>query len=140
MAAPRKYGDELRERATRMTVEARQDPATRAGAIKRVADQLGMHPETLRNWVRLQIPFTTYPPAGRAPEMGDQKPTEKCGKRRPSVRRRTSSRPRTTPSSKPPPTAGTERLPEEHPGPYLDATLAQMIPMSAKTRPRAFVY
>ena len=52
MAAPRKYPDELRERATRMTVEARQDPATRAGAIKRISDQLGMHPETLRNWVR----------------------------------------------------------------------------------------
>jgi transposase len=52
LAAPRKYGDELRERATRMAVEARQDPATRAGAIKRVADQLGMHPETLRSWVR----------------------------------------------------------------------------------------
>ena len=52
MSAPRKYGEELRERATRMAVEARQDPATRPGAIKRVADQLGMHPETLRNWVR----------------------------------------------------------------------------------------
>jgi len=52
MAAPRKYGDELRGRATRMAVEARQDPATRAGAVKRVADQLGMHPETLRGWVR----------------------------------------------------------------------------------------
>jgi len=52
MAAPRKYGDELRERATRMAVEARQDLATRPGAIKRVADQLGMHPETLRSWVR----------------------------------------------------------------------------------------
>ena len=52
MAAPRKYGDELRERATRMAVDARQDPATRAGAIQRVSNQLGMHPETLRNWVR----------------------------------------------------------------------------------------
>jgi len=52
MAAPRKYGDELRERATRMAVELRQDPATRSGAITRVASQLGMHPETLRNWVR----------------------------------------------------------------------------------------
>src|SRR5680860_1793988 len=52
MAAPKKYGDELRERATRMAVELRQDPATKPGAIKRVADQLGMHPETLRNWVR----------------------------------------------------------------------------------------
>lgn len=52
MAAPRKYGNELRERATRMAVDARQDPATKPGAIKRVADQLGLHPETLRNWVR----------------------------------------------------------------------------------------
>ncbi len=52
MAAPKKYGDELRERATRMAVELRQDPATRSGAIARVAGQLGMHPETLRNWVR----------------------------------------------------------------------------------------
>ena len=52
MAAPRKYGDELRERATRMAVDARKDPATRSGAIPRIAEQLGMHPETLRNWVR----------------------------------------------------------------------------------------
>src|SRR4051794_16161458 len=52
MAAPRKYGDELRERATRMAVELRQDPATKQGAVARVAGQLGMHPETLRNWVR----------------------------------------------------------------------------------------
>jgi transposase len=52
MAAPRKYGDELRERATRMAVEARKDPATRPGAIARIAEQLGMHRETLRGWVR----------------------------------------------------------------------------------------
>ena len=52
MAAPKKFSDELRERATRMAVELRQDPATKAGAISRVAAQLGMHPETLRNWVR----------------------------------------------------------------------------------------
>ena len=52
MAAPRKYPDELRERATRMAVELRADPATKQGAIARVAEQLGMHRETLRNWVR----------------------------------------------------------------------------------------
>ena len=48
MAAPRKYGDELRERATRMALDLRKDPATRGGAITRVAQRLGMHPETLR--------------------------------------------------------------------------------------------
>ena len=52
MAAPRKYPDELRERATRMAVEARRDPATRPGTFRRVGKQLGIHPETLRNCVR----------------------------------------------------------------------------------------
>ena len=51
MAAPRKYPDELRERATRMAVEARRDPATRTAALKRIGEQLGINPETLRNWV-----------------------------------------------------------------------------------------
>jgi transposase len=33
-------------------LDARRDPATSTGAIKRVADQLGVHPEALWNWVR----------------------------------------------------------------------------------------
>jgi transposase len=52
MPAPRKYPDELRERATRLAVEARRDPASAVGAIQRIADQLGIHPEALRGWVR----------------------------------------------------------------------------------------
>jgi transposase len=51
MAAPRKYPDELRERAIRMAVDLRRDPATRTGALRRVGEQLGVNPETLRNWV-----------------------------------------------------------------------------------------
>src|SRR4051794_22305832 len=51
MAAPRKYPDELRERATRLAVDARRDPATRTGALKRIGEQLGINAETLRNWV-----------------------------------------------------------------------------------------
>jgi transposase len=51
MAAPSKYPDELRERATRMAVDARRDPATRTGALRRIGEQLGINPETLRNWV-----------------------------------------------------------------------------------------
>lgn len=47
-----KYSDELRQRATRMAVELRRDPASRVGAVERVAKQLGMHPMTLRKWVR----------------------------------------------------------------------------------------
>ncbi len=51
MAAPRKYPDELRERAIRLAVDARRDPATRPGALARIGGQLGINPETLRNWV-----------------------------------------------------------------------------------------
>jgi len=52
MVAPRKYSVELQQRATRMAMEARKDPESSRGAIKRIADQLGIHPEALRNWVR----------------------------------------------------------------------------------------
>lgn len=52
MAAPRKYSDELRERATRLVVEARKDPAARNGALRRIAEQLDVHPEALRTWVK----------------------------------------------------------------------------------------
>lgn len=52
MAAPTKYSVELQQRATRMAMDARKDPESAPGAIKRVADQLGVHPEALRNWVR----------------------------------------------------------------------------------------
>jgi transposase-like protein len=48
MAALRKYPDELRERATRLAVDARRDPATRTGALKRIGEQLGINAETLR--------------------------------------------------------------------------------------------
>lgn len=48
----RKYPIELRERATRMTLEALADPARAKGAIKRIADELGIDPEALRTWVR----------------------------------------------------------------------------------------
>jgi len=52
MAAPRKYPDELREGATRLAVEARRDPVSAGGAIKRIGDQLSVHPEALRTWVK----------------------------------------------------------------------------------------
>ena len=51
MAARRKYPDELRERAIRMAVDARKDPASRPSACKRIGEQLGINPETLRGWV-----------------------------------------------------------------------------------------
>lgn len=47
-----KYPQVLRERATRLAVDARRDADTRAGAIKRIADQTGVHKEALRTWVK----------------------------------------------------------------------------------------
>ncbi len=34
-----------------MAADLRRDPATRTGALRRVGEQLGINPETLRNWV-----------------------------------------------------------------------------------------
>ncbi len=51
MVAPRKYPEELRERSIRLALDARKDPASRPGACRRIGEQLGIHPETLRGWV-----------------------------------------------------------------------------------------
>jgi transposase len=75
MAAPRKYPEELRERAIRMAVDARRDPATRPGALAWVGKQLGINPETLRNWAtQAEIdqghrPGTTSDDAARLAEL-----------------------------------------------------------------------
>jgi transposase len=45
MAAPRKYPDELRERAVRLVFESERP-------IAQVARDLGVHKEALRSWVR----------------------------------------------------------------------------------------
>jgi transposase len=52
MPAPRKYPDELRERAVRMVFEFREESGQQVGGLKRVGEQLGINPETLRNWVK----------------------------------------------------------------------------------------
>jgi transposase len=49
--APKRYPDELRERAVRMMFEIREQTGQRKGAMARVAEQLGINPETLRNWM-----------------------------------------------------------------------------------------
>jgi transposase len=47
VAAPKKYPDELRERAVRLYRDSDPKPV-----IRRLAEQLGVHPEALRNWIR----------------------------------------------------------------------------------------
>ena len=50
--AQRRYPPELRERATRMVFETIAETGERHGVIGRIARQLGVGTETLRNWVR----------------------------------------------------------------------------------------
>lgn len=52
MPAPRKYPDELRQRAVRMVLQIQREPGRSKGAIAGVAAKLGINRETLRNWVR----------------------------------------------------------------------------------------
>lgn len=47
MAAPKKYPDELRERAVRLYFESDPRPV-----VRRLAEQLGVHHEALRTWIR----------------------------------------------------------------------------------------
>ncbi|ALE71954.1 transposase (plasmid) [Pseudonocardia sp. EC080625-04] len=64
MPAPRKYPEEIRERAKRMVAEAReQDPRLSINAAtKRIGPQLGIKSDTLRNWCK-----QADVDAGRAP-------------------------------------------------------------------------
>jgi len=47
VAAPKKYPDDLRARAVRLYRESQPRPA-----IRHLAEQLNVHPEALRNWIR----------------------------------------------------------------------------------------
>ena len=54
MAAPRKYPQELRERAQRLVIEARaEDPSLSLNAaVVRIGPRVGVNPDTLRGWIR----------------------------------------------------------------------------------------
>jgi transposase-like protein len=52
--APRKYPDELRARAQRLVVEAREeDPSlSLTAAVARIGPRVGVNPDTLRGWCK----------------------------------------------------------------------------------------
>jgi transposase-like protein len=54
MPAPRKYPAELRERAVRLVLEAREQDAnmTLNAAVQRIGPRVGVVPDTLRTWAR----------------------------------------------------------------------------------------
>ena len=49
---PRKYDVEVRARAVRLVRDHVDDYPSEWDAIRTVAKRCGMHPETLRNWIR----------------------------------------------------------------------------------------
>ena len=73
MAAPRKYPNELRERAMRLVQEARaQDPdLSLNAAVVRIGQRTGVNPDTLRGWCKRadidagRLPGTTSSEAAR---------------------------------------------------------------------------
>ena len=75
MPAPKKYSEELRERATRMALDAIAAGGQRMVVVRRVAGQLDVHPEALRTWVKRaevdggQRPGTTTQDAARIAEL-----------------------------------------------------------------------
>ncbi len=54
MPAPRKYSDELGDRARRLVAEAMSEASSLSlnAAVKRIAPKVGVVPDMLRGWVR----------------------------------------------------------------------------------------
>lgn len=51
-SSQRRYPPELRERAVRLVIETREREGSALGVVTRIARQLGIGTESLRNWVR----------------------------------------------------------------------------------------
>ena len=52
MAAPRKFPDEVRDRAVRLVFDVEEEAGSISGACRRIGEQLGINPDTLRGWVK----------------------------------------------------------------------------------------
>jgi transposase len=50
--SPRKYSQELKDRAIRMVLALREETGEAHGSVKRVAEQLDIGVESLRSWVK----------------------------------------------------------------------------------------
>jgi transposase len=52
MPAPRKYPDELRERAIRLVLDVEEETGNVTAACRRIGAELGINKDTLRGWVK----------------------------------------------------------------------------------------
>ena len=71
----KRYSAEFKERGCRLVIEWRRARGRRTGGFAEIAEQLGVHPETLRGWFRQQqideglAPGTTTAEAKRIAEL-----------------------------------------------------------------------
>jgi transposase len=80
MPAPRKYPEELRERAIRLVREAREQDERLSlnAAVQRIAPRVGIVPDTLRGWCKQseidtgRRPGTTTAEAARIRELENE--------------------------------------------------------------------
>lgn len=49
---PKKYPDEVREKAIRLVLDHRDDYASEYEAIRTIAERMSLKPETVRTWIR----------------------------------------------------------------------------------------
>jgi len=52
MPAPRKYPDEMRERAIRLVLDIAGEAGSITVACRRIGEELGINSDTLRGWVK----------------------------------------------------------------------------------------
>ena len=52
MPAPKKYPDEMRDRAIRLVLDIAEDAGSITAACRRIGEQLGINSDTLRGWVK----------------------------------------------------------------------------------------
>ncbi len=99
MPAPRKYPEELRERAIRLVLEAREQESSLSlhAAVTRIGPRVGVKPDTLRAWCKQaeidagRRPGVTTVDAARIKELEREvrelnEPTRSCWRRRLSSR------------------------------------------------------
>ncbi len=77
MSKPRKYPPELKKRAVRLVVElqSENESLSRHGAVKQIAQRVGVHKDTLRSWCKQaeidegKVPGTTTAEAAKIKEL-----------------------------------------------------------------------
>lgn len=73
-------GDRLGHAGTLAFFDLRRDRASRSGALKRVGEQLGINPETMRNWVAKAEIDESRRPDGPSDEAKRSAELERKGK------------------------------------------------------------